>query len=56
MWTYTDGTVHQRVHTRDSQKESRQIKTYFNQIEILAKGNNMNNVYINATILIELLS
>ena len=44
MWTYTGGTVHQRVHTGDSQKKSRQIKTYFNQLEILTKCNNMNNV------------
>ena len=44
MWTYTGGTVHQRVHTRDSQKKSRQIKTYFNQLEILTMCNNMNNV------------
>ena len=31
------GTVHQKVHTRDSQNESRLIKTYFNQLDIFTK-------------------
>ena len=48
----TGESVHQRVHTRGSQKESRQIKTYFNQVEILTKCKKMNNVNVRVILFI----